>query len=571
MRFGLTRIVAKAYLSQSSMDALTHTYETQSDRLAPVAARCDIVRHPAPIPTVRGFPHTIAATLFILTWTILNLGYLAFLCPHDLAPDEAHYWHWSRQLDWSYYSKGPLVAWLIRGSCELLGTNVLAVRLPAMLSSAALLAGLYVLIADVLRDRRLAFSAMVCAATMPAISAGAVLMTIDPPFLTCWCWALVGVRRALAIRRSSLRWWLLASICSALGVLAKYPMLLLPASAIGYLLIHRRREFRRPGIWVFLAITLLGCVPILVWNAGNEWVSFRHVLGQAGLGEPTPAAWFSPFAYVGGQIGILLGFWFAAFAAGVWRFRRTSDTGLSLMWWASVPVWGLFLLASVRTAGQVNWPAAAYIGGSVLAAAWIRDSLAGPHRRLVLRFLIATTALGITCSHWLRFPQVVRPTLARLTSSPSEDNPTPIRKLDPTARLQGWRTLAAEIDRIRDRVRRGSGHDPALAGMLWTLPGELSFYCRDHPPAYSFGSALADRHSQYDCWRPNPVADPELFRGRTFLYVGEAIPNFDEVFDRVEAPMYVTHFEAGIPIARWTVWVCNGYRGFPERRTRTGY
>ena len=37
MRFGLTRIVAKAYLSQSSMDALTHTYETQSDRLAPVA------------------------------------------------------------------------------------------------------------------------------------------------------------------------------------------------------------------------------------------------------------------------------------------------------------------------------------------------------------------------------------------------------------------------------------------------------------------------------------------------------------------------------------------------------
>ena len=27
-----------------------------------------------------------------------------------------HYWDWSRHLDWSYYSKGPLVAWLIRGS-----------------------------------------------------------------------------------------------------------------------------------------------------------------------------------------------------------------------------------------------------------------------------------------------------------------------------------------------------------------------------------------------------------------------------------------------------------------------
>ena len=62
------------------------------------------------------------------------------LCPLELAPDEAHYWDWSRHLDWSYYSKGPLVAWLIRASCELFGPLSLeltgslaaAVRLPAV-------------------------------------------------------------------------------------------------------------------------------------------------------------------------------------------------------------------------------------------------------------------------------------------------------------------------------------------------------------------------------------------------------------------------------------------------------
>ena len=31
----------------------------------------------------------------------------------DLSPDEAHYWEWSRRLDLSYYSKGPLIAYLI--------------------------------------------------------------------------------------------------------------------------------------------------------------------------------------------------------------------------------------------------------------------------------------------------------------------------------------------------------------------------------------------------------------------------------------------------------------------------
>ena len=75
----------------------------------------------------------IIAALLILVSGAAHLRYLAHDCPLDLAPDEAHYWQWSRHLDASYYSKGPLVAWLIRASCELLGDNVLAVRLPAVI------------------------------------------------------------------------------------------------------------------------------------------------------------------------------------------------------------------------------------------------------------------------------------------------------------------------------------------------------------------------------------------------------------------------------------------------------
>ena len=131
---------------------------------------------------------------------------------------------------------------------SLLGSTAFAVRLPAVASSATLLAGLYVLIADVLRDRRLALASIVCASTLPAISAGAVLMTIDPPFLACWCWALACLNRA-SNRRSNV-WWLLAGVCTALGVLAKYPMLLLPAAAIGHLLVYRRSELRRGGVWL---------------------------------------------------------------------------------------------------------------------------------------------------------------------------------------------------------------------------------------------------------------------------------------------------------------------------------
>jgi len=542
------------------------------------ATTCEVVV--AASPPARSFPHSLAAAAFIVLWTVLNLLYLAFLCPHDLAPDEAHYWHWSRHLDWSYYSKGPLVAWLIRASCEPFGDTMFAVRLPAVLSSAALLAGLYVLIADVLHDRRLALGTILCAIALPGVSAGAVLMTIDPPFLACWCWSLVGLNRA--IERNSLGWWCIAGFCTALGVLAKYPMLLLPAAMWIWLARKRAGSVSdgraesvasasgslRVGLLVYSAITLLGCVPILIWSANHDWVSLQHVLGQAGVNPDTEATWTTPLAYIGGQVGLLFGFWFVAVAAGAWRFRRTRDTGLSLAWWSSVPVWCVFLAASFRTPSQLNWPAAAYVGGSVLAAAWLRDAWTSRGVRIGL---ILAVILGSAYSFGLRFPQLFRPMIAAVLPQPSDGNPTPIRKLDPTTRLAGWRTLAAEIDRQRERIREETGEDPVLAGMTWTLPGELAFRCAGQPEVFSFGLALADRHSQYDLWRPNPVSDPEAFRGRTFLYVGDRIPEFDSIFERVEEPIIVTQRERDVPLARWTIWRCRGFRGFPERRTPIGY
>src|SRR5436190_146486 len=69
---------------------------------------------------------TICRTMFGL---LLLLGarshwkYLTHDCPLNLSGDEAHYWDWSRQLELSYYSKGPLVAYIIRASCVLLGAG----------------------------------------------------------------------------------------------------------------------------------------------------------------------------------------------------------------------------------------------------------------------------------------------------------------------------------------------------------------------------------------------------------------------------------------------------------------
>ena len=44
--------------------------------------------------------------------------FLLWGCDWDLCGDEAEYWAWSRKLDWSYFSRGPVIAWLIRLGTE---------------------------------------------------------------------------------------------------------------------------------------------------------------------------------------------------------------------------------------------------------------------------------------------------------------------------------------------------------------------------------------------------------------------------------------------------------------------
>src|SRR5262249_38225499 len=146
------------------------------------------------------------------------------------------------------------------------------------------------------------------------------------------------------------------------------------------------------------------------------------------------------------------------------------------------------------------------------------------------------------------------------------ENRFPLRKFDPTCRLRGWRTLAAEVDRLREELA-AQGGAPVLAGYSWTVPGELGLYCKGHPQAYSLGWIYGDRHSQYDLW-PNPIDDPAAFAGRTFLVVGGVNEELAQGFESVGPTREIVHDENGQPISCWLVTVCRGFKGFPPDALR---
>ncbi|MFL5342592.1 MAG: hypothetical protein ACJ8F7_20865 [Gemmataceae bacterium] len=105
------------------------------------------------------------------------------------------------------------------------------------------------------------------------------------------------------------------------------------------------------------------------------------------------------------------------------------------------------------------------------------------------------------------------------------------------------------------------------AASRWTLASELAFYCDGHPLVYSLGSALWDRQSQFDLWRPNPLRDADQFAGRTFIFVdvGRLPPEVERAFEWVEPRRTIRYEEAGRLVAFWDVTVCRGFRGFADK------
>ncbi|MFO0866601.1 MAG: hypothetical protein U0744_18505 [Gemmataceae bacterium] len=138
-------------------------------------------------------------------------------------------------------------------------------------------------------------------------------------------------------------------------------------------------------------------------------------------------------------------------------------------------------------------------------------------------------ALGIAMTlavydmHWLR------PLLAGFAAAPTPEQTMPMRRLDPTCRLEGWQTLAKAVDEVRQQLR-SEGDEPILAGANWFIPGEVAFFLPDHPTVYAVGVPMGDRESQFSLWRPNPVADRDAFVGKTFILIGMGPMKWDDAF-----------------------------------------
>jgi len=494
--------------------------------------------------------------LWLLALTVFHLWFIGS-GRWPLAPDEAHYWEWSRRLDWSYYSKGPMVALLIGISTRLGGHTEFWVRLPAVLLGTALAGLAYLLARRIFQSERAGFLSVVLLSVAPLYAAGSFLMTIDPPFV--FCWGLAGVWLCRAVRRRTQGAWYGAGIAFGVGLLSKYTMfMLVPCVLLWLLLSPRLRPWlrrREPYEAAFLGLLIFS--PVIVWNARHGWLSGRHVLIQAGTGSRwTPAALLGGPEFFAAQLGVVSPILFVLMLlAVVWAWRegiRQGRDDLLLLACLSAPVFLFFQCWSFVTKVQANWAAHAYFTAALAVAGWSETWSQWAERRRARRRLNGLLLASIILPACL-LPVAVLPDLLGFFGARVPAALDLVSK-----RLRGWPELGEAVS----EAMRTAPHPPFLVSDRYQIASELAFYVEGNPRV--FNANLGRRMNQYDLW-----GGWEALGGRDGLFVsygsGEPPEELRAAFQQVERIRVVPIAHRGQHLRDFSIYWGRGFLGFPPR------
>lgn len=408
----------------------------------------------------------------------------------DLFFDEAQYWSWSLEPAFGYYSKPPMIAWVIGAAANTCGLSEFCVRLPSPIIHSATALAVYGVAAH-LYSRQVGFWSAVVFATLPGVSLSAGIISTDVPLLFFWAVALYALVRMI----DTDRWWpaLLLGLSIGLGLNAKYAMVYFVISAALAILVlpERRCLLRDARIYVALLMGLLLIAPNLVWNAENSFATFAHTADNAkwtgSLVNPGKA-----LEFFGAQFGVFGPILFGSLlviSVRAWRHGLPPPDRLLLAF--ALPVIVIVTTQAFLSRAHANWAAVSYVSATILVTAtlireaswrWLKGSLA-LHSAVLIAIGLATATAGS-----FRLPGGG----------------------DPFARTLGWRALAEETADVLAQAREAGRPFGAVLTDDRAITAELLYYMRDEPtPVYAWHERGSRPRDHYELSRAYTMGSPE--------------------------------------------------------------
>jgi dolichol-phosphate mannosyltransferase len=462
----------------------------------------------------------IAGKWGVILASIMILVRLVFAFRLQLIPEEAYYWDYSRHPDVGYLDHPPLVAWGVWLSTAVFGTTEFTVRIPAMVSWMITTLFMFKLTRD-LFDRAAARVCVVLLACLPYFFGAGLLMTPDSPVMAFWAGALYFLQKALL--RGNRRAWLLAGVMLGLGLLSKYPILLLVPAAVLFAVLDptSRRWFARPQPYLALMIAAILFTPVIWWNATHDWASFSFQSASRMEGN---SAFFLHKLILH---AVMLLSPFVLIAALELLFRHPSgkscrpdaqDPARVLLFarvFTLVPL-SVFVAASLFREVKPHWTGPVWLAIlPVLSAGLVyrRSPDECPVRRCYWRWVSPSL---------LVLPLIAAGIFLLLTVFPQWLHPNSIHALPVV-----WRELGKRIEEIEVKLAAETGCEPLIAGLdTNAVSSEMAFYDPDGEGAHeTAGSGLFGRKDlMYSHWFP-----PSEQTGRNIVVISRDMESLDKI------------------------------------------
>ena len=374
-----------------------------------------------------------------LTWLVVGVAVALTLYRMALIPtrgitlfvDEAYYWDWSRELAFGYFTKPPMIAWLIAAGVGLWGDSVLGVKAATMLLYPVTAWVIHRLGSELFDARTGAIAALLFIASPLAGILGLAAST-DAPLLLCWSLAIWALWRALeGAGRSPRAAWLGLGMAVGLGLLSKYTMAAFVLGAVPLAWGARHRPGVGAGVALALGVASLLFAPHLVWNVLHGAPTLHHT-AEITTGAAQPGGWRALAEFLAGQTMLLGPLAVFPIAAAAWHGEcRAHDRRVRFLLAMTLPLLVLAALQAWNARANLNWAAPVFIGAALLLA----HALAPHGRPIALRWVGAVLVsnlllLAAVCqaSDIARHLEIALP-----------------ERADLFARMRGWDTAFAAL------------------------------------------------------------------------------------------------------------------------------
>jgi 4-amino-4-deoxy-L-arabinose transferase-like glycosyltransferase len=396
----------------------------------------------------------------------------------DLFYDESQYWSWGHEPALGYFSKPPLLAWLLHSWTDVCGNSEWCVRAPSPVIYAFTSVIAY-LIGQKLYGERTGFWAGLLTAFAPGLVFSARIASTDVPLLFFWSVALYAFLEFEQTRHK--RWAAVMGAAVGLGLLSKYAMIYFVfGMALAWMMCPRvRPSLSSPAMGYALALAFVVVSPNLIWNFTNSFATFRHTSGLV-LDEPYQPSLARASEFLLSQLAVMGPVIFPAAMFSSIRVRSptlTDEDRLMIAFFVT-PVAAATLFA-IYSRAYANWASPSIVPAIVLGTAiLIRQGRTFLLRGSVLFGLIIQIALLIGDAYATRLP----PRIGNF--------------INPYQRALGWRDYGNQAGRLASETGSqtiASDDRRSFVTLRYYLrdaPQKIVSWNRREEPPFDFGHGL---------------------------------------------------------------------------------